>query len=122
MIIGRADFHVLSAGTLEPRLLARFYARCVLRGHDVDLQLSREGCHAWDYIVTLTELAGDVVADELSLPVRWDEIDDAARYGLLSLYCSQLLAKTDRSRRRSDVAVRAALRAAKKRLGMPVDG
>lgn len=119
MDLSRSDLGLIAAATREPREVARLAVQALLRGHTLDGQVEQNGA---GYVVTVTEIDGEVVVSELVLTVQVRGLDEELRLRLLLLHVRGLLIGAERWRRRSDVAIEQALQAARARLGMPDEG
>jgi len=76
----------------------------MLAGQSLDCQIVRT---ATGYTVTITEVSGESIVSEVVLNVVWADITEAMRFGLLALYCEQLVLGGERGVRQADVALRA---------------
>ncbi len=112
----RSDVVLIWSASGKPSELVRLAARAAFLAHEVDVQLEKSGA---GYVITVTELRGELVVSEVVLHVTVGEIEEPHRLGLLLIWTESILLDAARWRRRSDAAIAVALRDAAVRLGLP---
>jgi hypothetical protein len=91
-----ADLRLIATATRQPRHLARVVAGAVVQGHEIDVEVRRDGP---SYLVLLRLVAGERIVAESEWPVAWAEIDERARLDILGVYVAQRLQGHERWRR-----------------------
>src|SRR5208283_3414936 len=97
------DLGLIGAASGKTRELARLAVRSLMQGHELDVQLA---CEGWNYDVTLIEVNAESIIGETTLHISWNDITEPIRLGLLELWVRQILLAAERSKRRSDAALR----------------
>jgi hypothetical protein len=97
------DLHLLAEATRRPRQLARLAADAVVKGHDLDSEVRRDGP---GYFVVMRVVAGERIVEESVWPVDWPALTEATRFGILRVYVAQILQGHKRWRQRMNGKLR----------------
>ena len=105
MRLARPECLLLSAATGRPREVARLYARAILGGSTLDLQVDREGR---DYLAVVREVRWEQLLQEHEFRVAWQDITEHQRFCLLALWAGTMRHSAERTVAKVESALRAA--------------